>query len=40
MKESDVYIAGSLRHVPKEWWKIYEKTGKIQHAIIDTSVVI
>jgi nucleoside 2-deoxyribosyltransferase len=22
---SDVYIAGSLKHVPKEWWKIYEK---------------
>lgn len=26
---SDVYIAGSLRHAPKEWWSIYEKIGKL-----------
>lgn len=26
---SDVYIAGALRHAPKEWWKIYEKIGKV-----------
>ena len=26
---SDVYIAGSLRHTPKEWWGIYEKIGKL-----------
>jgi len=24
-----VYIAGSLRHTPKEWWQIYEKIGKV-----------
>ena len=23
--EYDVYIAGSLRHSPKEWWKFYER---------------
>ncbi|MBI2542942.1 MAG: nucleoside 2-deoxyribosyltransferase [Candidatus Aenigmarchaeota archaeon] len=26
---SDVYIAGSLRHTPKEWWKFYENIGKV-----------
>ena len=27
----DVYIAGSLRHTSREWWKTYEKIGeKIQ----------
>ena len=24
----DVYIAGSLRHTSREWWKTYEKIGK------------
>lgn len=26
---SHVYIAGSLRHSPKEWWIIYEKIAKL-----------
>ncbi len=26
---TDVYIAGSLRHTPKEWWKIYEKLADV-----------
>lgn len=26
---SDVYIAGSLRHMPKKWWNIYEKIDKV-----------
>ena len=25
----DVYIAGSLRHTPKEWWSIYEKMSEV-----------
>lgn len=24
-----IYVAGSLRHTPKEWWKIYEKIGNL-----------
>lgn len=26
---SDVYVAGALRHAPREWWTIYEKIGKV-----------
>jgi 2'-deoxynucleoside 5'-phosphate N-hydrolase len=26
---TEVYIAGSLRHTPKEWWSIYEKIGAL-----------
>ena len=26
---SDVYVAGSLRHTPKEWWEIYEKIADV-----------
>jgi len=26
---TDVYIAGSLRHTPREWWGIYEKIGSV-----------
>jgi nucleoside 2-deoxyribosyltransferase len=26
---SDVYVAGSLRHSPKEWWVIYEKISEV-----------
>ncbi len=26
---SDVFIAGSLRQVPREWWKIYEDIAKL-----------
>jgi nucleoside 2-deoxyribosyltransferase len=25
----DVYIGGSLRHTPKEWWSIYEKLSDV-----------
>ena len=26
---SDVFVAGSLRHAPREWWKIYENIAKL-----------
>lgn len=26
---SDVYVAGSLRHTSREWWKIYEKIADV-----------
>lgn len=26
---SEVYVAGALKHVPKEWWKIYEKIAAV-----------
>jgi len=26
---TSVYISGSLRHIPREWWDIYEKIGKV-----------
>lgn len=25
---SDVYVAGSLHHMPREWWGIYERIGE------------
>ena len=25
---TDVYVAGSITHMPKEWWSIYEKIGR------------
>ncbi|MFH0711272.1 MAG: nucleoside 2-deoxyribosyltransferase [Candidatus Aenigmatarchaeota archaeon] len=28
-KSAKVYVAGSLRHTPMSWWKIYEKIGKV-----------
>lgn len=28
-KTAQVYVAGSLRHVPMSWWPIYEKIGKV-----------
>jgi len=29
----DAYIAGSLRHSPKEWWFVYEKIAKVVQAL-------
>jgi len=26
---ADIYVAGSLRHAPREWWQIYEKIGAV-----------
>jgi hypothetical protein len=26
---AQVYVAGSLRHTPMSWWKMYEKIGEI-----------
>ncbi len=28
-----VYVAGSLRHVPREWWGVYEKIGKLVESV-------
>ncbi|MBI2578290.1 MAG: nucleoside 2-deoxyribosyltransferase [Candidatus Aenigmarchaeota archaeon] len=30
---ADVYVAGSLRHTPREWWAIYERIAKIIETI-------
>lgn len=30
---SDIYIAGSLRHTPREWWSIYEKIGEFMKTL-------